>query len=206
MYFRNYLGYSKKGQGFIYKKVYTVEGSFANIMKVGDLFAKDHKVEVFLIKLNKEEGVLGKMPPLLPPPSWSEQRKGIGGVGGANPGGQGLGGGFGVREKGERGPRGRFPAAAQAEAARVGLAATGCGSGRWRLWAGDSESRRRAREGGKGRESIGGTDAHLGLGCGATGRGAPRWPVLGAAAMVGGGAGRSGRQSWCGGVALRGLV
>ena len=149
---------------------------------------------------------MGKKPSLLPPPSRSEQRKGIGGVGGANPGGQGLGGGSGVREKGERGPRGRFPAAARAEAARVGLAATGCCSGRRRLRAGDSESRRRAREGGKGRESLGGTDAHLGLGCGAAGRGAPRWPVLGAAAMVGGGAGRSGRRSWSGGAALGGLL
>ena len=40
LYFRNYLGHSKKGQGFIYKYVYTVEGSFANIIKVGALFAK----------------------------------------------------------------------------------------------------------------------------------------------------------------------
>jgi len=34
---------------------------------------------------------LGKKPSLLHPASRSEQRKGIGGVGGANPGGQGLG-------------------------------------------------------------------------------------------------------------------
>ena len=61
--------------------------------------------------------------PLLPPPP-GQNRGGGSGVDGADSGGQGLGGGSGVREKGERGPRGRFPAAARAEAARVGLAAT----------------------------------------------------------------------------------
>ena len=44
-----------------------MEGSFVNIIKDGALFAKGHKVEGFLIKLNREEGVLGKCAPLLPP-------------------------------------------------------------------------------------------------------------------------------------------
>ena len=40
------------------------EGSFVNIIKDGALFAKGHKVEGFLIKLNREEWVLGKCAPL----------------------------------------------------------------------------------------------------------------------------------------------
>ena len=61
-----------------------------------------------------------------------------------------------MREKGEGGPRGRFPAAARAESARVGLAATGCGSGRRRLWAGDSESRLGLRSSGDGSSAVAG--------------------------------------------------
>ena len=47
-------------------------------------------------------------------------------------------GGHGVGGKREGGSWGRSPAAARAEVARVGLAETACGSGRQRLWAGDS--------------------------------------------------------------------
>ena len=65
--------------------------------------------------------------PLLPPPP-GQNRGGGSGVDGADSGGQGLGGGFGVREKGEGSPRRRSPVAARAEAARVGLAVMACGS------------------------------------------------------------------------------
>ena len=149
---------------------------------------------------------MGKKPSLLPPPSRPEQRKGMGGVGGANLGGQGLGGGSGVGEKGERGPRGRFPAAARAEVAWVGLAAMGCGSGRRRVWGGAAELVGGPDPREKGGEGLGGPDAHLGLGCGAAGRGAPRWPVLGAAVMVSGGAGSSGLRSWSERAALVGAL
>ena len=50
-----------------------MEGLFVNIIKDGALFAKGHKVEVFLIKLNTEEGVLGKC---APSPSSRLQNKG----------------------------------------------------------------------------------------------------------------------------------
>ena len=48
-------------------------GSFVNIIKDGALFAKGHKVEGFLIKLNREEGVLGKC---APSPSSRPQNRG----------------------------------------------------------------------------------------------------------------------------------
>ena len=83
-----------------------------------------------------------------------ERRPWVGG--GADSGGQGLGGGSGVRGKGEGSPRGRSLAAARAEAARVGMAATACGSGRRRLWAGDSESRLGLRSSGDGSSAVAG--------------------------------------------------
>ena len=81
---------------------------------------------------------MGKMPYLLPPHALGNKGGGHGSAAASIPAAKGSGGGFGVREKGEGSPRGRSPAAARAEAARVGLAATACGSGRRRLWAGDS--------------------------------------------------------------------
>ena len=53
-----------------------MEGSFVNIIKDGALFPKGHKVEGFLIKLNKEEGVLGKCAPLSFLPTAEQGREG----------------------------------------------------------------------------------------------------------------------------------
>ena len=53
-----------------------MEGSFVNIIKDGALFAKGHKVEGFLIKLNREEGVLGKCAPLSFLPTAEQGREG----------------------------------------------------------------------------------------------------------------------------------
>ena len=109
-------------------------------LRQGLFCKKDQRWEVSLRNKGKGRVFWAKSPPffLLPP----DQNRGRewGGVSGTNLGGQGLGGGSGVGEKGERGPRGRFPAAARAEVAWVGLAATRCGGGWRRAW-GDEEER-----------------------------------------------------------------
>ena len=63
------------------------------------------------------------------------------------------------------------------------------GSGQRRAWERRCKARRRPGPGGKGEGNLGGSIAYLGLGWGAAGRGAPRWP-----ASWGGGNG--GRRRW----------
>ena len=87
-----------------------------------------------------------------------------------------------------------------------GLGRPGRDGVRRRAWGGTAELVGGPDPREKGGEGLGGPDAHLGLGCGAAGRGSPRWPVLGAAVMVSGGAGSSGWRSWSERVALGGLL
>jgi len=63
------------------------------------------------------------------------------------------------------------------------------GSGWRRAWERRCKARRQPEPGGKGEGNLGGSIAYLGLGWGAAGRGAPRWP-----ASWGGGNG--GRRRW----------
>jgi len=104
-------------------------------------------------------------------------------------GGPGLGSGSGEGEEEEGSPWGRFPVAARPEAVWGGLATAAGGQQVAGSVGAALQSLSATRTRGKGKGSLGGSIAYLGLGWGAAGRGVPRWP-----ASWGGGNG--GRRRW----------
>ena len=104
-------------------------------------------------------------------------------------GGPGLGSGSGEGEEEEGSPWGRFLVAARPEAVRGGLA-TAAGGQRVAGSVGAAlQSLSATRTRGKGKGSLGGSIAYLGLGWGAAGRGVPWWPASW-------GSGNGGRRRW----------
>ena len=127
------------------------------------------------------------MPCLLPPLALRNRGGGERLAGDGLAGGPGLGSGSGEGEEEEGSPWGQFPVAARPEAVRGGLTMA---AGGWRgAWGRRCKACRRPGPGGKGKGSLGGSIAYLGLGWGAAGRGVPRWP-----ASWGGGNGE--RRRW----------
>ena len=151
MYFRNYLGHSKKRSGVYLELCCIVEGFVCEYHKGQGCFCIKAKGWRVLLAIRRKGRGLWAKCPLLPTPSMGKQRRRAQGAGGLGPAALGLGGGHGEGGKREEAMGNPLPTSIWAGAQRGGGATE---AGGWRaaaLWRRRCGMHRRPGSGGRGR-------------------------------------------------------